>query len=79
MTDNAGRFDSDTGRAATLTRWAFETDRHAATAPARDGFRRRFERLVDPDESLPDAERRERTDRLIRAHMIRLRRRRRRL
>lgn len=50
------------------TRWAFEPDRTAATAPAREGFRRKFERLVDPDGTLDPAERAKRAENLRRAY-----------
>jgi hypothetical protein len=65
-----GTYDSNSGRSAALRRWAFEDDPAAATAPARNGFRARFERLVDPDGTLPPDERERRADRLLRAHMI---------
>jgi hypothetical protein len=67
-----GRFDSASGREAALTRWAFEEDPVAATAPARRGFADRFAREVDPDGLLPAAERERRADRLMRAYMSRL-------
>jgi hypothetical protein len=72
------RFDTSTGRAAALSRWAMEPDRTAATRKARAAFLRRFERLVDPDGVMPDHERHERAEQLMRAHMIRLARKRRR-
>jgi hypothetical protein len=77
-TPEPSRFDPATGRAAALSRWAMEPDRTAATRKAREGFLRRFERLVDPDGTMPDHERHERAERLMRAHMIRLARKRRR-
>ncbi len=40
--------------------------------PAHVGFRRRFERLVDPNGALPEAERMVRADRARRAHMLTL-------
>jgi hypothetical protein len=40
--------------------------------PAHRGFRRRFERLVDPDSMLDPLERSIRADRARRAHMLRL-------
>lgn len=40
--------------------------------PAHRGFRRRFERLVDPEGVLPEAERLMRADRARRAHMLAL-------
>lgn len=63
-------------RAAALTRWAYEADRVAATAPARRGFLARFERLVDPDGLLDPVDREARARRLMRAHMIELARKR---
>lgn len=60
------------GRIGAHTRWAKEPDRKAATAPARRGFRARFEREVDPEGKLPPAELARRTDHAISAHMCRL-------
>lgn len=60
------------GRIGAHSRWAKEPDRTAATAPARRGFRARFEREVDPDGVLPPAELARRTDHAISAHMCRL-------
>lgn len=60
------------GRIGAHTRWAKEPDRKAATAPARKGFRARFERQVDPDGVLSPAELAIRTDHAISAHMCRL-------
>ena len=59
-------------RAAANTRWASEPGRVAATRPARDGVRRRYERQVDPDNELDPAERARRADSALRAHMQRL-------
>lgn len=39
-------------RAASHHRWSRESDRSAATAPARAGLQNRFEREVDPDGTL---------------------------
>ena len=44
-------------RTAVHTRWARESDRTAATEPARRGLQARFEREVDPDGVLDPAER----------------------
>lgn len=44
----------------------------AMTAPARRGFRQRFEREVDPAGELTHAERSRRASQLMRAHMLRL-------
>jgi hypothetical protein len=69
------RYDSDTGRAAALRRWAFTDDPVEATAKLRAGFLARFEREVDPDNQLAPDEREKRARRLMRAHMIDLARR----
>ncbi len=47
-------------------------DPHEGTAAARRGFMARFEREVDPEQVLPEAERRRRADHAMRAHMLRL-------
>ncbi len=60
------------GRVGGLTRWAFENDRTAATAPARAAAEGRFERLVDPDGVLNPEERATRAGRARRAYMIAL-------
>lgn len=54
-------------------RWARTEDRNAATAPARAGFMKKFELLVDPDGSLEENERSRRAGNALRAHMARLR------
>jgi hypothetical protein len=59
-------------RIAAAERWARTPDRVAATAPARHGLRARFEREVDPDGALSEAERLRRADQLLRAHMMRM-------
>lgn len=59
-------------RIAGNTRWAKTADRSAATAPARQAFRDRFEREVDPDGVLPEAERHARADAARRAFYSRL-------
>jgi hypothetical protein len=41
-------------------------------AAAHAGFMRRFENLVDKDQTLPDAERQVRAARLLRSHMLAL-------
>lgn len=69
---------SDAASVAANTRWAFEPDRRAATAAATAGFRAKFEKQVDPDGVLPAEERAKRADNLMRAHMARIRARRRR-
>lgn len=60
------------GRIGAHVRWAKEADRKSATAPARKGFRARFEREVDPDGVLSPAELKVRADHAISAHMCRL-------
>jgi hypothetical protein len=62
---------SERARVAALTRHAFG-DTKAATAPARAGYRAKFERQADPQGTLSSAERALRADRLMRAHMLRL-------
>jgi hypothetical protein len=57
---------------ATAERWGRTADRSAATKPARDGLRAKFEREADPDGVLDPAERARRADHLQRAHMLRM-------
>ena len=59
-------------RIAAAERWARTADRSAATEPARQGLRARFEREADPDGTLDPAERARRTDAVMTAHMLRL-------
>ena len=59
-------------RIAASERWGHTGDRSAATAPARHGFRAKFELEADPDGVLPIDERARRADALQRAHMLRL-------
>ncbi|CCH89088.1 protein of unknown function [Modestobacter italicus] len=59
-------------RIASAERWARTGDRSAATRPARQGLRARFEREADPDGVLDEAERARRADALMTAHMLRL-------
>jgi hypothetical protein len=47
-------------------------DSKEITSPARAAFLKRFERQVDPDAILPDAERQRRAHAALRAHMARL-------
>jgi hypothetical protein len=47
---------------AAYTRWSRTSDPSAATAPARASFNARFEREVDPDGTLPAAERTRRAE-----------------
>ncbi len=60
-----------TGRIGGLTAWA-RNDPATMLGPAHLGFRRRFERLVDPGGTLDPRERAIRADRARRAHMIML-------
>jgi hypothetical protein len=69
---------SDSASVAANTRWAFEPDRRKATAPATAGFLAKFEKQVDPDGLLPTEERTKRAHNLMRAHMARIRAKRRR-
>lgn len=57
---------------AAAERWGRTSDRTAATEPARRGLRAKFEREVDPDGTLPPAERERRVGDLMRAHMLRM-------
>jgi hypothetical protein len=59
-------------RIAASERWGHTGNRSAATAPARDGLRAKFELEADPDGVLPIDERARRADALQRAHMLRL-------
>ena len=59
-------------RIAAAERWGRTADRAAATEPARDGLRARFEREADPDGTLSPDERARRADHLMRAHMLRM-------
>jgi hypothetical protein len=47
-------------------------DSREVTAPARSAFLLRFEREVDPDRTLPEAERQRRAHAARRAHFVRL-------
>jgi hypothetical protein len=60
-----------TGRIGGLVAWS-RNDAETMVGPAHVGFRRRFERLVDPDGTLPEAERTVRADRARRAYMLTL-------
>lgn len=71
MTASAAEL-SARGRVAAHTRWAHETDRTEATAPARRGLMAKFEREVDPEGRLTEAERTRRAESLFNAHMARL-------
>ncbi len=60
------------GSIAAHERWSRCDDRHAATAPARRAFDERFDRQVDPDGTLPPAERALRAEHAKKAHFLRL-------
>lgn len=47
-------------------------DTKVISKPGRDAFLARFEREVDPDGILPEAERKRRADYALKAHMTRL-------
>ncbi|GAA1651265.1 hypothetical protein [Catellatospora bangladeshensis] len=82
MSDSPDSLESRTGltaaqrrrraRVAVHTSWANTADRSARTAPARQAFRTRFERQVDPDGTLPAEERTERVNHAIKAYMLQL-------
>jgi hypothetical protein len=57
---------------AAHAKWAGTPDTSAATAPARQAFRDRFEREVDPDGALDPSERRRRAEHARRAYFTRL-------
>lgn len=59
-------------RSAANHRWAHTDDRAAGTLPARLAFEARFEREVDPDGTLPPAERAKRAANARSAHFQRL-------
>jgi hypothetical protein len=59
------------GKIGGLTAWS-RNDAATMVGPAHRGFRARFERLVDPDGVLDEAERSARADRARRAHMLTL-------
>lgn len=59
-------------RIAAHERWARTADRTAATAPARTGLQARFEREVDPDGTLPPAERARRAESARKAFYTRI-------
>lgn len=59
-------------RAMAHEKWSRVEDRSAATKPGRDAADARFEREVDPDGTLPPAERARRVESARRAHFTRL-------
>jgi hypothetical protein len=67
VSDEAKRW----GQIGGLTAWS-RNDPETMVGPAHRGFRRRFERLVDPDGLLDPQERTVRADRARRAHMLTL-------
>ena len=58
-------------RLAAYSRWANEDPREG-TKPARRAFLDRFERQVDPEGTLPRAERARRAEAALKAHMTKL-------
>jgi hypothetical protein len=60
------------GRIGALTSWANTVDRTARTEPGRRAMLERFEREVDPDGTLPPAERAKRAEFARRAYFQRL-------
>lgn len=62
-------------RAASHARWSRETDRSAATAPARRGLQAKFEHQVDPDGVLDPVERAKRAESARKAYFADLTRR----
>ncbi len=59
-------------RLASHASWAQTSDPSARTAPARQKFLDRFEREVDPDGTLPPAERARRAEHARKAYFTRL-------
>lgn len=59
-------------RIAAEVSWARTHDRAARTRPARQAFLNRFEKQVDPDNTLPPEERRQRAEHAKRAYMLQL-------
>jgi hypothetical protein len=59
------------GRIGGLTAWS-RNDAETMTGAAHRGFRARFEREVDPEGTLPQAERATRAERARRAYMLTL-------
>jgi hypothetical protein len=60
------------GRLGAYTRWSKTEDRRAATQPARNGWQRKFEREVDPNNELTPHERAKRVEFARKAHYQRL-------
>lgn len=63
---------SSAAKVAAHSRWAHESDRRAAMAPARDGFEKRFLDEVDPGRVLEPGERIRRAESAKRAYFTRL-------
>ena len=59
-------------RIAAYDSWANTSNPTARTEPARRAFLRRFEDQVDPDRTLPDAERTRRAEAARKAHFQRM-------
>lgn len=59
-------------RIAAYESWARTTDRAARTQPARDGLRARFERQVDPDDTMTPQQRSAAADAAMKAHFLRM-------
>ena len=57
---------------ASNARWARESNRTAATRPALEGMRRKFEQQVDPEGALDPVERAKRAESARKAHFQRL-------
>lgn len=71
----AAKSESDRSLVASIashSRWAKETDRTAATRPALEGMRAKFEREVDPEGVLDPVERATRAESARKAHFKRL-------
>jgi hypothetical protein len=59
-------------RLAAHQSWALTTDPAARTRPGTDAFLARFEKQVDPEGTLPEAERRRRAESAKKAYMTAL-------
>jgi hypothetical protein len=69
---DASRSAAQRGRIGAHVSWARTADRTARTEPGRKSFLARFEREVDPDGVLPDAERLRRAEHARKAYMLKL-------
>lgn len=72
MSEEAANLRSLRGKLAAHARWAKEPDRLAALAPAKAARDQQFIDLVDPDRTLPEAERALRVGSARRAHFMKL-------